>query len=389
MGLGWSLLLGLGCAVWIVIALRAAPSFFLHRPLEKTPTEPRVWPRLSVVVAACDEAQTIEAALRTLVASDYPNLEVVVVEDRSRDATGTIVDALSAELPQLRVIHVTQLPAGWLGKVHALAVGAEVATGSWLLFTDADVHFRECTLRRAVATAIEHRLDHLTLWPSIPGRGLALRSALVAFAVSLLLQLRPHRIGRIGSQAFLGIGAFNLVRRRALEFSAGFAGFRMEVGDDVALGKTIVDAGGRSDWRQAPEDVWVEWYPSLAAMTRGLEKNVYGVFSHFRVSVFLLKLAVLTPIVASPMLALALPTLWWAKVLGATAVLVALALVRRTATMAGFGWLETLGAMTFAPLYLAFVLFRSAWKCWRSGGIHWRGTFYGVPELQVGARLRI
>jgi cellulose synthase/poly-beta-1,6-N-acetylglucosamine synthase-like glycosyltransferase len=114
---------------------------------------PTTWPRLSVVIPALNEVDTLEAALGTLLAETYPDLEIVLVDDRSTDGTGALVDRLAARDPRITPVHITALPEGWLGKVHALHVGTQHARGDWLLYTDADVHFGQGSLRHAVAVA--------------------------------------------------------------------------------------------------------------------------------------------------------------------------------------------------------------------------------------------
>ena len=120
-------------------------------------------PRISILFAARDEEEKLAAALATLMEIDYPGLEVIAVDDRSKDATGAILDEFAAAHPRLRVVHISQLPSGWLGKPHALQNAYEASTGDWLLFTDADVRFKPDILRRSIALAKARNLDHLTL----------------------------------------------------------------------------------------------------------------------------------------------------------------------------------------------------------------------------------
>src|SRR6267154_1222819 len=132
-------------------------------------------PRVSIIVPARNEEDIMEQALRTLLALDYDNYEVIAVNDRSDDSTGEIIervagsqnphpfdklragslakDARRVGHPLLRVIHHRELPAGWMGKTHAMWTAAKLATGDWLLFTDADVLFKPDSLRRALAYA--------------------------------------------------------------------------------------------------------------------------------------------------------------------------------------------------------------------------------------------
>lgn len=131
------------------------------------PPEPPRWPRLSIIVPGCNEGDRMEAAARTLLAQDYPNLQIVLVDDRSGDQTGRIVDRLASEDPRVVAIHVTELPDGWLGKVHALNTGLAVCSGRFVLLTDADVHFEAGTLRKAVALCVSEGLDHLAAMPDL------------------------------------------------------------------------------------------------------------------------------------------------------------------------------------------------------------------------------
>src|SRR6266446_3909792 len=128
-------------------------------------------PRVSILFAARDEEEKLSAALATLMEIDYPNLEVIAVDDRSKDATGRILDEFATAHPRLRAVHVNQLPPGWLGKPHALQKGYEISTGNWLLFTDADVRFKPDVLRRAITLAKQRGLDHLTLFGEVEMAG--------------------------------------------------------------------------------------------------------------------------------------------------------------------------------------------------------------------------
>ncbi|HEY8715898.1 MAG TPA: glycosyltransferase, partial [Candidatus Acidoferrum sp.] len=143
-------------AFWIFHTLRVAYGT-LKLPWLKdfSPNLDTLAPRVSLIFAARDEEEKLPAALETLGRIDYPELEIIGVNDRSEDATGKILDEFAATHPRFRAIHVAELPDGWLGKPHALQKGYEAASGDWLLFTDADVRFRPDALRRAMAVARE------------------------------------------------------------------------------------------------------------------------------------------------------------------------------------------------------------------------------------------
>lgn len=385
----YPILLAATCLTWLLVAATALPSFFNPRPLETEIERPDRWPTVSVVVTALNEETTIEPALRTLLASTYPELQLIAVNDRSIDGTGEVIDRLAMEDQRLTPLHIRDLPDGWLGKIHAMSVGAKAARGEWLLFTDADVHFHNRVIERVITVAERERLDHFTLWPSLLGNSLPLRAALVAFTTNLLILLRPHRVGGPDSRGFVGIGAFNMVRRKSLEQTQGLEWLRMEVVDDTGLARMMVDGGFRSSWRSAGPDLTVEWYPSVSAMLRGLEKNMYGAFSHFRFNFFLVKLALVLPFVLAPYLAVSSGGPWWLVLSGWLAIGTWWWLSWLTAKAAGFGIAEALLAPFLGGGIMFTALARSTWLTLRNGGIRWRGTFYPLEQLRAGARLRL
>lgn len=342
------------------------------------------WPRLSVIVAACNEEDTVEPAVRSLLAARYPNLELLVVDDRSSDETGAILDRLALEDPRLQVVHNQHLPEGWLGKVHALHLGAQQATGDFLLFTDADVHFGRHVLIRAITLAERERLDHLSLLPEMVCPTLPLEVMVATFAGAILsfCQLLEWREGA------MGVGAFNLVRRAALERSDGFPALRMEVADDAGLATVVVRAGGRSELRLAADDLRLTWYEDLPAMIRGLEKNLFGILSGFSLPRLAPLLALLLVWVFGPLLTLLpgpLPHAW-------------VFLVAAGLGLAGYAWSVAgrlrMRRLSFVltplgHLLLVWTVLRGGLLCAWRGGIVWRGTRYPVAALRAGQIVRL
>src|SRR4051812_28380349 len=129
-------------------------------------------PMVSIIVAARDEGPHIERALQSLLAQQYDELEIIAIDDRSADDTGKILDRMATQNQRLRVLHITELPPHWLGKNHALHQGAAIASGDYLLFTDADVVFAADAVARSVAFARSRNIDHLTMGPELDSPGL-------------------------------------------------------------------------------------------------------------------------------------------------------------------------------------------------------------------------
>jgi cellulose synthase/poly-beta-1,6-N-acetylglucosamine synthase-like glycosyltransferase len=166
-------------AIWLVPVVQLVLHFSEVADLTQPEWEP---PKdveltsLTIVVPARNEEAEIEEALRSLLQLNYPQYEIVAVNDRSTDLTGDIMERLAAEPTsqgRLRVIHVKDLSAGWLGKVHAMWTGAQQAglqsrpqfMSDWILFTDADCVFAADSVRRAVHYALKTGTDHLVLFP--------------------------------------------------------------------------------------------------------------------------------------------------------------------------------------------------------------------------------
>src|SRR5215213_2460298 len=134
-------------------------------------------PRCSVVIAARDEEARIEQTLRLLLAQQGVELELIIVDDRSKDRTGEILRRLSQEDSRVKAMRVDVLPEGWLGKCHACHVGAGAATGEWILFTDADCWLKPNVISRAVHLAERDNADHVALAFSPSAHDLGLRAS--------------------------------------------------------------------------------------------------------------------------------------------------------------------------------------------------------------------
>jgi len=147
------------------------------------PPEGFAGPRVSVIIPARDEARKIAEALQSVLEQDYVDLEIIAVDDRSTDGTGVILDRMAQAHPGLKVIHLTELPQGWLGKNHALYLGTQHASGGLLLFTDADVVMAPSTISQAVSYMMGQHLDHLAVVPEIRMPGILLQVFIMGFAI--------------------------------------------------------------------------------------------------------------------------------------------------------------------------------------------------------------
>ncbi len=334
-------------------------------------------PTLSVVIPALNEQDAVETGLRSVLAQDYPGLEVIAINDRSTDATGAILDRMQGEYPQLQVVHIETLPAGWLGKNHALQLGAQRAQGEWLLFTDADVQFRPGALSAAVSYAARENLDHLTAVPHMTAKSPWLKSFVAA--LMLLFSFGIMRASAPATNAYVGLGAFNLLRRSVYRAVGGHAPIALRPDDDMMLGKLIQRAGLRQRVVLATELMRVEWYTSVLEAVRGLNKNAFAGLGYSPLFVLLVTLTLVVTHIW-PFVAVFLTAGW-------TQVVFALALFNILFVYA-LGYRLTKLSPVYAALHplgtaiLVYATLESAFKALAQGGIRWRGTFYPLKELK-------
>jgi len=338
-------------------------------------------PTLTVIAAARDEAARVEGAARSLLAQDYPGIQVVVVDDRSVDGTATILDRLAAESPRLRVLHVRALPDGWLGKSHALALAAKEAKTDWLLFTDGDVTLAPDATRSAVSLALQEGADHLAVAPSLIIRGIGEAAFTGYFVVMFHLSQQPWRARDPGSPQAVGIGAFNLVRRDAYERAGGHEGIRFEMIDDLALGKSLKGSGARQFFALDGGRVRARWQEGVGGLIRGVEKNAFAVL-HYNVAIGILAVLSQLLISTAPIFGLFVPDPF-AKG-SAIAAWVGVALAYRAATWNGrYRWIQAV-LMPLGGVLFAYAILRSIVLGVTRGGIYWRGTFYPLDRLRRG-----
>jgi glycosyltransferase involved in cell wall biosynthesis len=349
-------------------------------------------PRVSIIVPARNEEKDIEQSLTRLLALDYDNYEVIAVNDRSADRTGEIMESVvnsphfsqrTREMghPVLRVLQHRELPSGWLGKTHAMWTATNQAKGDWLLFTDADVSFKPDSLRRALAYAEAERADHVVLFPELimsrPGEYM-----MIAFFHTLFLfGHRPWKVADPKAQDYIGVGAFNLIRRSTYEAVGTYKALRMDVLDDMKLGK-VVKSGGFAQRNVFGCDlISIRWAQGAMGISDNLTKNFFAVLS-FQ---------------------------WWRTILSAFA-LAFLNLLPFLGVWLAQGWSRLPYAIALASMFLIYVgmskrlrippyyfllhpvsaalciytLLRSMFHALWNDGIIWRGTRYPLEELRKG-----
>jgi glycosyltransferase involved in cell wall biosynthesis len=383
--------LAIALAVACVLLL-AETAYFLRNlaHLERlgrlTAAPPEAWPSVSIVMAARDEVGDVAEAVRSRLDDDYPDLQVILVDDRSTDGTGEAAIKAADGDSRFTLVRVDELPQGWLGKVHAMARGVERATGEWLLFSDGDVVVEPGTLRMSIAHCESRGLDLMALVPSFVAGSFLIDGVWVVFMRGLIVLADPAKVRDPASGVALGAGAYNLVRHSAYDATEGFEHLRMETGDDVALASMVKRAGGRLDLVDGAGHARVAIYRSVGELMRGIEKNG-STTATIPFPLFVLLFAVLGAVLFAPFVAIALGPAWL------RAVGVVTLAIYTASEMYGL-WRNT---GMWAPaivwpigfLIMAAGMIRSTWLAHRNGGVNWRGTFYSLDELHAGRRFHV
>jgi GT2 family glycosyltransferase len=381
--------------IWLIpvvqLALHSSEVADLNQS-EWNPAPDAALPSLTIVVPARNEEAEIEPALRSLLQLNYPHFEVVAVNDRSTDQTGAIMDHIAAEpgaQGKLNVIHVRELPAGWLGKVHAMWLGsqrndsqgnaARQVRSDWLLFTDADCVFQADCLRRAIHYATTTATDHLVLFPTAHMKTLGERMMIGFPQVMASFAMRPWKVRDPNARDHIGVGAFNLIRRSAYDAIGTHEALRLEVVDDIKLGEAIKKAGLRQDVVFGHELVSLRWAVGAAGVVANLEKNLFA-FLRFRVSLALGVCAVTFFLCVCPFLGLLLAPGWARAPFAVAVAMIALAYTFTGRYMASSPWMFL--TCPIAALVFNFATLQSAFIAVRDGGITWRGTKYSLEELR-------
>lgn len=337
-------------------------------------------PLVSVVIPARNEKKHIEIALQSMLGQKYPTFEVIVIDDRSTDETGEILDRMAVQNPLLRVFHNLELPQGWLGKNFALSYGASKARGELLLFTDADVIMEPTTMSRAVSYLIQERLDHLTLSPTLSMPSVILKIFVTGFYFFFSLYARPWKARDSKSHAHIGIGAFNLIRQQVYQTIGTHQVIAMRPDDDMKLGKIVKKNGFSQGFLFGNRFVSVEWYASVRELVHGMMKNSFaGV--EYRISMVVATTLGQFMLYIWPFFALFLVgglTRW---IYGIIVLILLLMLGYGAHLCHDSPWLGL--GLPLASALLLYIFWRSMIQTLWCQGIYWRETYYPLRQLKA------
>lgn len=366
----------LASGLWLLAILGGSRRSIPHLPPRNDAPSPA--PRaLTVLVASRDEGEAPRRLGADLRAQRGPlTIRWVLVDDRSRAPIAA--EALPEPSGGLSVLRLDAAPEGWLGKVHALHRGLELVDDELVLLTDADVRFEPDALATAVGYFEAAELDYLCLLPRYDDRSWLLEPTLVAAERLLLAGRRAHAVGRPGSRAYVGLGAFALVRRSALSASGGFTPLRLAVLDDVALARQLRDHGARLGVLRSGGHVHLEQYGHLGRFVRGQEKTMLAAGGYRPLRTALVGVALLA-LALAPLGALCFSsTRVWGLACLATGTLAVYREGRLAGRRSGWGAWVALGHFV-----MGLTAIRAAVLGALRGGLAWRDATYSLEMLRV------
>jgi len=393
---------------WVTVVLAAAVlavwvyrCIVIHSPKARGPVlglatipQAKVEGLVSIIVPAKDEEANIGAALETLIAQDYPHIEIIVVDDRSRDRTADAVREVAARDARVRLVQVRELDPGWFGKPHAMHVGAREAKGEWLLFVDADCRQARHSVRAAVNFATAQGGDMLSLWPVLEMHGFW-ENAIQPVAGSVLVAwFRPTWVNDPKRRVAFANGQYILLRRRTYEAVGGYEAVRTEIVEDIALARVVKGAGHRLLNAVGADLFTTRMYDTPRAMYKGWTRIYYGAFrsvAWLAGVIALTFLFTLAPFIALGLSAVAMAT---GDVHGFTLAMFGLSLATTFLVFATMRRYFLAGRanpwyLFYYPLAVAIVMgfqFGAILRALGLRGVTWRGTTYKGSQVVGGGK---
>jgi chlorobactene glucosyltransferase len=350
---------------------------------------PQTAPLISVCIPARNEEHNIRRCVESALAQDYPNFEVIVLDDRSTDSTLVFLKDIASRDSRIKIISGSELPSGWAGKPHALYQAAKVARGDWLCFIDADTFISPNTLSACYAKAIETNADLFTIMTRQIMGTFWERVVLPIVMTALSVGFSPRKVNDPNRRDAIANGQFIMIRRNVYDAIGGHESVKDQIVEDKAISEKVKWSGYRLVVANGMQVAQTRMYISFSTLWEGWTKNIYlglrdkpsmlllGAFG----GIVALIAALFMPI--WPLLGL----LWFLNSGGWLAIGViiqalivwAAILVARGGTARAMGisawyaFTTPLGAGIFAAMMLT-----SAWKVLSGRGVTWKGRLYSM-----------
>ena len=337
-------------------------------------------PKISIIITAKDEEAAILKTLNHISQLDYPNLEIICVNDRSEDATGKLIDAFSKKDPRIKPIHITQLPEGWMGKNHAAHCASKQASGDWLLFIDADVQLKEDMLKRLMTYIQKKEIDHITILFHYLCNGFIYNIFHIAHkSFGFVIGLKPWMARVRASKRSINIGHFCLVNKAVYEQCGGHQAVAMQCLEDVRFGELVKKHGFKQEAINCQYHAEIEWYATWQEMFRGIRKNSFAFF-HYQLTPVILGSIGWVLLFILPFFAVFFTHGYAQLAFGAS-----IFFLYAIAFDACRFFKMPLRYLPFLPIGLIMHLwpmYASVFYFYKNKGIYWRGTFYSADKLR-------
>jgi chlorobactene glucosyltransferase len=242
--------------------------------VEPTPP-PSNAPLISVCVPARNEERNIRTCVENLLAQDYPNFEVIVLDDRSTDATPAILADIASHDVRLHPISGSELPAGWAGKPHALFQASAAARGEWLCFVDADTFLSPVTLSSCHAKALETKADMFTIMTFQILGSFWEKVVMPLVMTALSVGFSPRKVNDPNRRDAIANGQFILIKRTVYDAIGGHESVRDQIVEDKAISEQVKWNGFRLIVANGYSVARTRMYTSLPEMWEGWTKNIY------------------------------------------------------------------------------------------------------------------
>lgn len=364
-------------------------------------TPPAQPPKVSVLVAAKDEEANIGSCATTFLDQNYPDYELIIIDDRSSDRTSEILRSIQATDPngaKLHPLSVKELPPGWAGKNNAMRLGIESAQGEWYLLSDADCRQTcQTTISAVMNYALKHRVDLLSVLPVLDTQTVWEKIIQPVAGAVLIFWFNPVRVNNPASKVAYANGAFILIRKDVYEKLGGHAAVRHQLNEDLHMAKLAKQKGFSLRVVQNDGLYLTRMYRNFHETWRGWSRIFYGCFGTVRQ--LLISAAFMTIISLLPWVSLAISgiavawaaaghwtNLWYvsvATVLAQLSVLVRFYLISKSDVRYVITW--PIGAALCIGMLFSAILKTLGWT-----GTAWRGTVYRqgqqVPTAQVNPK---
>jgi glycosyltransferase involved in cell wall biosynthesis len=333
-------------------------------------------PKVSIIVPIHNEETYLVKSMTALCSLNYPNYEVIAVNDRSNDSCQDILARLAHQFEKLSVITITHVPNGWLGKTNALQQGIEKALGCYIILTDADVYFAPTLVTCAIDYMIDHHLAHLTLSPQLLLKTPIMKLFMPVQIYSMLLAMKPWQINDKNPSHTIGIGAFNCVTKEALKTIGFMNTLALNPIDDLGLARKIKQYQLKQGYANPQQLLQLVWYETINDSMIGLEKNIFAFLNFSIINAFIGLTAYISFIFLPFVMLFIYPTF---AILSIFAVLISLTTITNGLSISMLYVL----LYPFAASITIFIGIRAVSLCIIKSGIWWGGLFFSLSDLKT------